>query len=111
MLSPEVQEISWDLSLMKISYNLTKRTTKNEKFEKNFNMFIISFKTIRYQLTASGSIIHSIFKWKPMGAVSNLRLPKEQNSKLKTKLSEKSVEGIKKKIKFSLKTLLFSINF
>ena len=60
MLSFEIQEIGWDLSLMKISYNLTKRTTKNEKFEKNFNMLIINFKTIRYKLTASSNIIHSI---------------------------------------------------
>ena len=60
VLSLEIQEIGWDLSLMKISYNLTKRTTKNEKFEKNFNMFIINFKTIRYKLTASGNIIHSM---------------------------------------------------
>ena len=34
MLSLEKQEIGWDLSLMKIIFNLTKRTTKTEKFEK-----------------------------------------------------------------------------
>ena len=34
MFSLELQEIGWDLSMMKISYNLTKRTTKTEKFEK-----------------------------------------------------------------------------
>ena len=45
---------------MKISYNLTKRTTKNEKLEKNFNIFIINFKTSCYKLTASGNIIHSM---------------------------------------------------
>ena len=33
----ETQEIGCDLSLMKISYNLTKRTTKTEKFEKYLN--------------------------------------------------------------------------
>ena len=59
MLSVEIQEIGWDLSLMKISYNLTKRTTKTEKFEKNFNLFIINFKITRYKLTASRNIIHS----------------------------------------------------
>ena len=59
-------------------------------------MFIMNFKTIRYKLTASGYIIHSILNYKPMRPVSNLRLPKEKNSKLKKKLSEKSVEGIKK---------------
>ena len=45
---------------MKISYNLTKRTTKTEKFEKNFNMIIINFKTIRYKLTALGNFVHSM---------------------------------------------------
>ena len=34
MLFFGIQEIGCDLSLMKISYNLAKRTTKNEKFEK-----------------------------------------------------------------------------
>ena len=60
MLSLELQEMGWDLSLMKVSYNSTKRTTKTEKFEKNFNMFIINFQTIRYKLTDSGNIIHSM---------------------------------------------------
>ena len=40
---------------MKLSYNLTKRTTKTEKFEKNFKMIIVSVKTIRYKLTVSGN--------------------------------------------------------
>ena len=44
MLFLEIQEIGLDLSLMKISYNLTKRTTKTEKLEKHFKMFI---KTLR----------------------------------------------------------------
>ena len=48
MLSLEIQEIGWVLSLMKIIYNLTKRKTKNENFEKIFNIFIINFETIRY---------------------------------------------------------------
>ena len=52
--------MGWDLSLMKISYNFTKRTTKTEKFEKNFNMIIKNFKTICYKLTASGNIIQSM---------------------------------------------------
>ena len=30
----EIHENGWDLSLMKISYNLTKKTTKTENFEK-----------------------------------------------------------------------------
>ena len=44
MLFLEIQEIRMDLSLMKISYKLTKRTTKTEKFEKYFKM---SIKTLR----------------------------------------------------------------
>ena len=40
MLFLEIQEIGLDLSLMKISYNLTKRTTKTEKLEKYFKLFI-----------------------------------------------------------------------
>ena len=51
MLLFEKQEILRDLSLMKISYNLTKRTTKNEKFEKGLEIYIISFKTKGYKLT------------------------------------------------------------
>ena len=69
-------------------------------------MFIITFKTIRYKLTASGNIIHSILNYKPMRPMSNLRLPKGQTANSRKKLSEKSVESIKKK-KFSLKTLPF----
>ena len=35
MLFFETQEIGCDLSLMKINYNLTRRTTKTGKFEKH----------------------------------------------------------------------------
>ena len=64
-------------------------------------MYIINFKTIRYKLSDSGNMIHSFFTYKLMRPVSYLRLPKDQktgkNSKFKKKkLSEKSVEGIKK---------------
>ena len=38
---------------------------------------IIEFEAIRYKLTASGNIIKSIFSYKVMGTVSNLRLPRE----------------------------------
>ena len=46
-----IQEIGCALSLMKISYNLTKRTTKTEKLEKCLKMYIIDFKTKGYKLT------------------------------------------------------------
>ena len=45
MLFCGIKEIVCDLSLMKISYNLTKRTTKNEKFEKCLKVYIINFRT------------------------------------------------------------------
>ena len=99
MLVFELQEIGRDHSMMKISYKLTKRTTKTEKFEiKELKMFIINFKTIHYELSASGNIIHSIVNYKLMRPVSNLRLPKELEKRQfqEKKLSEKSVEGIKK---------------
>ena len=48
MLVFEIQEIACELSLMKISYNLTKRTTRTEKYKKYFTMYIINVKTIRY---------------------------------------------------------------
>ena len=76
--------------MMKVSYELTKRTTKIEKFEKKLKMYIINFNTIRYELGALGNIIHSIFNYNYIGPVSNLRLPKEQktgkNSKFKKKI-------------------------
>ena len=59
-------------------YNLTKKTTKTEKFENHLKMYIINFKTIRYELTPLGNIIHSILNYKFMRLVSNLGLRKEQ---------------------------------
>ena len=51
MLFFEIREVACDLSLKKISYRLTKRTTKTEKFEKGLKMYIINFKTKGYKLT------------------------------------------------------------
>ena len=100
MLFFETQEIGCDRSLMKISYNLTKRATKTEKFENYFKMYIINLKTKGYELTVSGNIINSIPNYKLKRLVSNLRLPKEQKQEKtaisRTKLSKKSAEGIKK---------------
>ena len=33
-----IQGIGWDLSMMRISFKLTKRTTKTERFEKSLKM-------------------------------------------------------------------------
>ena len=51
MLFYGIQEIGCDLSLMKIKYNLTKRTTKTEKFENCLKLYVINFKTNGYKLT------------------------------------------------------------
>ena len=78
MLFFEIQGIGWDLSMTIISYKLTKRTTKTEKCEKSTKMCkIISFKTIRNKLTASGIIIHLVVYYKFMRSVRILRLPKQ----------------------------------
>ena len=54
--------ICLDFKNMRISYNLTKRTTKKEKIEKFLKILkmynIINFKTIRYKLAALGVIIN-----------------------------------------------------
>ena len=55
-------------------------------------MYIINFKTIRYNLSASGDIIHSIFNYKLMRPVSNLRLPKEQKKTGKNCKFKKKIE-------------------
>ena len=67
MLIFELQGIVWDLSMTRISYKLTKRTTKTEKSLKTYD--IINFKTIPYKLTASGNIIHLIVSYKFMRPV------------------------------------------
>ena len=54
-------------------------------------MYIINFKTIRYELTASGNTIHSILNYKLMRPISNLGLPKEQKQ-AKTANSRKKNE-------------------
>ena len=99
MLFFETQEIGCYLSLMKISYNLTKRTTKTRYCENYLKMYIRNFKTKSYELKVSGNIFISILNYKLKRLVSSLRLTKEQK-RAKTaisrkKLSEKSVEGIK----------------
>ena len=87
----EIQEIGRDLLMMKISYKLTKRTTKTEKFEKNGKMYIINFKTISHKLSPLGNIFHSIFNYQLMRLVSNLGLLKEQKTR-KTTNSGKKIE-------------------
>ena len=97
MLFLEIQEIGWDLLLMRISYNLTKRITKTEKFEKYFEMFITNFKTFRYKLTASGNLNHFIPNEKPMRPVINLRLYKKQKQQFQEKIErEKCRKHLKK---------------
>ena len=66
-LLSEIQEIGWDLSMMKMCYDWTKRKTKTEKIGKFLKMFNINFTTIRYKLTATGKFIQSIFNYKLIG--------------------------------------------
>ena len=68
-----MQKIGWELSMMKLGYKLTIRTTKSENFGKSLKVInIINFKTIRYKVTASGNIIHSnlnyVLMWLPFTA-------------------------------------------
>ena len=63
---------------MRISYKLTKRTTKTEKIEENFKMYVINLMTIRYKLATSDKIIHSKLNYKFMRPVSILRTRKEK---------------------------------
>ena len=80
---------------------LTKRTTKTEKNEKSWKILkiynIINFKTIRYELTASGNLIDSILKYKLMRLVNTVRVPKEKKQRQKEqnqkKLSKKIIEA------------------
>ena len=98
MLFLEIQEIGRDLSTMKVSYKSTKRTTKTEKFEKKNENKVTDYSL---KVSALCTINNSIFNYKLMPTVSNLRLPKEQkkrkkNRKIQEKSSEKRVEGVKK---------------
>ena len=52
---------------MKISYKLTRRTTKTEKFAEYLKMCIITnFETIGYKLTAIFNISYSFLNYKLM---------------------------------------------
>ena len=64
--------------MTRISYKMTKRKTKNEKFEKFLQIFnITNFKTIPYELTALDNIIYFIGNYKFLRPVSILGLTKE----------------------------------
>ena len=78
MLIFKIQGIVLELTMMRISYKLTKRTTNWKKREilKILKKFcILHLKTIRYKPTASGKIIHSIVIYKLLRQVSILWLP------------------------------------
>ena len=85
----ELQEIGWNLSMMRLNYKLTKRT-KTEKYKKCFRTNnTIKFNTTRKKLSELSNIIHSILIWKPERPVSILRLHEElndKNSKFKKKI-------------------------
>ena len=87
MLFFGIKEIGCDLSLMKISYKLMKRTTKAETCLK---MYIIKFKTKSYNLNMI-RVTLSI-----QSSITSLRhLQKQAETAIsRKKFSEKSVEGI-----------------
>ena len=97
MLIFGIHGIGWDLSMMLqavISYKLSKKTTKTEKFEKSLKLYNINFMTIRHKLTDSCNIINSILKYKVMKTVSILWLNtrKQQIKKARKKSSEKPLK-------------------
>ena len=106
----ELQGIEWHLSLMRISYKLSKRPTKTE-FEKFFNMFkIINFMIIRYKPTTSGKpfIQYSNKSLQDRSAFYVYIKSKKQAKKRKFKTIGKSVERIPiKKMKFFLFSNIF----
>ena len=59
--------------MMRLSYKLTKITTKTEKIERSLKILkmynIINFKIIRIKLTGLGNIMHSILIYKANGTV------------------------------------------
>ena len=56
----ELQEIGWNLSMMRLNYELTKRT-KSEKYKKRLRTNnIVTFNTIRQKLSTLRNSIHSI---------------------------------------------------
>ena len=92
--------------MMRISYNLTKGTTKTENYSKILKTFnILVFMTIRNKLITSDNIDHLILNYNIEKPVSFLRLPniKKQKQQIQKKLSEKSVGAIEKE--------LFNVNF
>ena len=60
MLNFKLHGIEWKLSVMRVSYKLTKGTTKTEKFEVILKLNNIkNFNTIHLTLTALRNIIQS----------------------------------------------------
>ena len=110
MLFFEIQEISTGPLNDENKLQVDEKTKQKLKKLKKNEMCII--KTIRYKLSALGNIIHSIFNYKLMRPVSNLRLPKEQKKQEKQQIQMK-IEPEKcrrpSKVNFSIETFLLSI--
>ena len=103
----EIQGIWKDLSITRLSYMLTKRTTKTEKIEKSLKMYNINFKNIYHKLTASGRINHLVVNYKFMRPVSILRQPREK--KAKTTNSKNWATKMSKPLENELFSEIFSI--
>ena len=60
-----IQGIWYDLSMIRISFKLTKTVLKTEKIVNSLKMYdLINFKPIRYRLTTLSNTIYSIIKYK-----------------------------------------------
>ena len=108
LLIVEIQGNGWDLSMTRISYKLSIRTTKTKKFEKSLKMYnIINFKTPCYILTSWANIVHLIGNYKFMRPVSIWRLPKEWKKKQK----QKTQRNYARKVSQPFENDLFSENY
>ena len=91
MLVFKLHGIVWELSMVRTSYKLTKRTTQAEKIEKSWKIlkvyYIRNFEIALYKLTALGNIIHPNIIYKLMrlisilGQVKNKKRSETANSK------------------------------
>ena len=72
---------SVDMLMLRISYKLTKKTTKTENIAKSTKILkminILNFKATHYKLTVSGNIFNFIVNYKFVRPLSVFRQPNE----------------------------------
>ena len=113
MLFSETQGTVRDLSRMRVSYNLTNRTTKTEKIEKHLkklkNYNVINFKPIRYRLLRVKLFFQSsvAILWDRSEFYGYIEKKDRGKKANKKKLSEKSGEAINNMNKHSSGNCMF----